>query len=250
MQVEALNISRADPDSPIPLYHQVESDLRRLLQEGAMAPGSALPAEHHLCDEYGVSRHTMRKALSGLVDDRLIERRAGRGTFVTPQAQRAQFYLDRSFTRQMDDMGQVASSRVLASSTGVIDERAPDVLHDRMGAPCLQLDRLRFGDGAPIGLQRHTIVTERCPDLAQYDFATASLYDVLASEYALTIAEIQHTISAAVADEEQADLLDVTAGDPLLVVHTAAFLDAGSVIEHTTSHYRADRYVYKTRHTL
>lgn len=250
MEVADLDITPVEPDSPVPLYYQVESDLRRLMQEEKLAAGDAIPPEHMLSERYGVSRHTIRKALSRLAGDDLIERRAGRGTFVTSQADSTRFYLDRSFTQQMADMGRQASSRVLASETGTIAEDAPGVLQGKEGAPCLRLSRVRMGDDEPIGIQHHIVVTEACPDLDRHDFASASLYDLLAHEYGLRISEIQHAIGAATADARRAELLEVTPGDPLLVVHTAAFLGTGTVIEHTTSHYRADRYMYKTRHTL
>ena len=250
MEVVDLDITPVEPDSPVPLYYQVESDLRRLIQEGALASGDALPPEHVLTEEYSVSRHTIRKALSRLEGDDLIERSAGRGTFVAPQADQTRFYLDRSFTQQMADMGRVASSRVLASEMGEIAEDAPEVLQGKEGAPCLRLSRVRQGDDEPIGIQHHTVLTEACPDLGRHDFTSTSLYDLLAHEYGLRISEIQHAIGAATADARQAELLEIAAGDPLLVVHTAAFLDTGTVIEHTTSHYRADRYMYKIRHTL
>lgn len=250
MAPENLDITPVSEESPVPLYHQVETDLRRLIDSGILSPGSTVPPEHVLTEEYGVSRHTIRKALSRLVEEDLIERSAGRGTFVAPQADHAQFHLDRSFTQQMADMGRTASSRVLSKTTGTIDEEVPEVLRPKMGAPSLQISRVRLGDEEPIGIQHHTVVTEECPDLEQHDFSSASLYDLLAHEYGLRIGEIEHTVSAAVAQDRQAELLEVSPGAPLLVVHTAAFLVAGSVIEHTTSYYRSDRYVYRTNHTL
>ncbi|MFB6249065.1 MAG: GntR family transcriptional regulator [Salinibacter sp.] len=250
MTADELDLTPVSAESPVPLYHQVESDLRRLIESGVLPPGTAVPPENILSEKYDVSRHTIRKAMSRLVNDDLIERSAGRGTFVAPEADRTRFYLDRSFTEQMADMGRRASSRVLRSEAGTIDEDAPEVLQPQLGSPCLHLSRVRLGDDEPIGIQHHTVVTEECPDLGDHDFSSASLYDLLAHEYDLRIGEIRHTISAAVADERQAELLDVAPGGPLLVVHTAAFLDSGPVIEHTTSYYRADRYVYRTNHTL
>ena len=250
MGANELNFGSVSEDSPVPLYHQVESNLRRLIESGELPPGTTVPPENVLTERYDVSRHTIRKAMSRLANDNLIERSAGRGTFVAPEADQSRFYLDRSFTEQMAEMGRVASSRVLDSKTGTIDDEAPEILQSRSGAPCLSLSRLRLGDDEPIGIQHHTVITEECPGLEQHDFSSQSLYDLLAHEYDLRIGEIQHTITAAVADERQAELLEISLGDPLLVVHTAAFLDSGTVIEHTTSYYRADRYVYRTNHTL
>jgi GntR family transcriptional regulator len=188
----------------------------------------------------------MRRALARLVTDDLISRRAGRGTRVKTQADRMEFYLDRSFTRQMADMGRTAHSRVLKLAKGVVDKSYPGAFHDDLGRDCLHLVRLRFGDDEPIALQSSIVLTDRCPGLDKYDFNRDSLYDVLAREYQLIITEIQHTISAVVADEFQAELLQVEHAAPLLLVKTTALLDDEQVIESSISYYRADRYEYRT----
>src|SRR5262249_24808309 len=96
IEVAHLPVKPVDPDSPVPLYHQIEVDLRVLIQSGQLAPDDVLPPESELCHVYGVGRQTMRMALARLVDDNLIARRAGQGTFVKAQHDRMQFYLDRS----------------------------------------------------------------------------------------------------------------------------------------------------------
>ncbi len=244
-----LPISPVDPESPIPLYHQVEADLRELIRSGTLSPGDVLPPETELSRVYDVGRHTVRQALARLVADQLIERKAGRGTSVKKQPDRTRFYLDRSFTRQMADLGRTARSQVLTTATGTIDSNAPQPLQSKRGTDYFYLERLRFGDDEPVGLQAARIATDRCPDLEQHDFNRLSLYDVLSREYRLAITRIEHTVSATLADPQQAELLRVRAGDPLLVIKTAAFLDNDEIIEFTTSHYRADRYEYSTTHT-
>lgn len=244
-----LPITHPDEDDALPLYRQIEDDLRRLIASGALPPGSTVPTEHQLSQAYGVGRQTIRFALSRLVADNLITRHAGRGTFVTPASDRTKFYLDRSFTRQMEELGLTAHARVLEVSAGVISERSPEPLRDHIGAPCLNLVRLRLGSGEPIGLQATVLLTEGCDGIERVDFAANSLYDVLATEYRLPIAEISHTISAAVANDLQASLLQVARNAPLLVVHTTAYLENGRAIEATTSYYRADKYEYSITHT-
>ena len=248
--VSELALQQLDPDSPVPLYHQIETHLRRLIESGALAPNDLLPPETELARMYGVGRHTVRMALSRLATEHLIARKSGRGTFVKPPADRTRFYLDRSFTRQMADLGLTARSRVLHTETGTIDELAPDALRAQLGAPCLRLMRLRFGDDEPVGLQETIIITSRCPDIERFDFNQHSLYDVLFTHYRLAIAQITHVVTAVLADPVQADLLALTAGDPLLLVRTAAYLDNQDLIEVTTSHYRADKYEYSTTYTF
>lgn len=243
-----LPITPVDPTSPVPLYHQVEVELQTLITNGTLMPNDVLPPETELCKLYGVGRQTIRMALSRLVTHGMIARQAGRGTFILPQPDRAHFYLDRSFTRQMSEMGMTTHSEVLDTKSDIIGANAPRALRDRQGAPCLQLVRLRYGDDLPIGLHTTTILTDRCAGIHGYDFEHESLYDVLARDYQLAIAEIAHTVTAVVADGKQADLLRVHIGDPLLQVNTTAYLDAHEVIEFTIAYYRADKYEYSTTH--
>ncbi|MBN1965107.1 MAG: GntR family transcriptional regulator [Anaerolineae bacterium] len=246
IKVEDLPIRPVNPDSPIPLYHQVDTSLRQMIRSGVLLPGYTLPPELELSRAFAVGRHTMRNALSRLVDDGLIRRKAGRGTVVMQQTDRIQFYLDRSFTRQMADMGRHPRSTVLEAHTGIIDGHAPAPLRRNTGDSYLYLKRLRFGDEEPIGLQETMILTRTCPGLERFDFNRESLYEVLAREYKLLIHEITHRVSAVLADEVLADLLQISAGDPLLIFKTMAHLEGGALIEATTSHYRADRYEYIT----
>jgi GntR family transcriptional regulator len=246
IDISALDIGSLNSESPVPLYHQIENDLRRLIGSGKLPPNATLPSEKALCRAYGVSRHTMRKALARLVADDLITRRAGRGTRVKARADRMKFYLDRSFTRQMADMGREARSRVLKVATGIVDQTYPGAFHDSLGSECLRLVRLRFGDDEPIALQSSVVLMDQCPGLNEYDFNRESLYDILAREYHLVITEIQHTISAVVADAFQAELLRVEHNAPLLLVKTIAMLEHEQVIESTITYYRADRYEYRT----
>jgi GntR family transcriptional regulator len=249
-QIRDLPLKRADPDSPIPLYYQIEADLRHLIDTGVFVPGDVLPPEVELCKAYGVGRQTMRTALSRLAAEHLIERKAGRGTIVKSATLSTQFYLDRSFTRQMADMGLTAHSQILAATIGVIDAESPKALQVKIGSPCFYLARLRFGNDETIGLQYSTIITELCPSLAKHDFDRLSLYDVLSQEYSLIITEIAHVIGAVTATAKQAELLNVISGAPLLNVKTHVFIEGRQIIEFTNSYYRADKYEYRTTHTV
>jgi GntR family transcriptional regulator len=240
---------KLDPNSPVPLYHQIEQDLRQMMAVGILAPGDALPPETDMAEQYGVGRHTMRMALSRLVAGGLLARRAGRGTVVRSQPDRRHFYLDRSFTRQMEEMGMQARSKVISTSADTLELNLPDPLGKHAGAACFKVERLRYGDETPIGLQTTTILTALCPDIEQFDFMTHSLYDVLSNHYHLIVTRITHTVGAVLAERDQAKLLDIHPRDPLLLVKTSAYLENDDLIEFTTSYYRADQYEYRTTHT-
>ncbi len=249
LTIEALPLTVVNTNSPVPLYYQVEADLRTLLDSPHVTPGDLLPPENELAEAYHVGRHTIRTALGRLVDARLIVRKAGHGTVIQNREKPHQFSLARSFTRQIADMGLRPRSAVLHSEERTIQPTDPEKLHKKIGMPCLILDRLRFANDEPIALQHTFVVLEHCPNLGQTDFSSHSLYDVLTNQYHLVITEITHVVSATTADKRQADLLQIQLGAPLLVVKTSAFLENHEVIERSLTYYRADKYEYTTTET-
>jgi GntR family transcriptional regulator len=242
----SLPYSPVDPHSPVPLYHQIYLDLRQMIQRGVLSAGDTLPPELDIYQAYSVGRQTVRQAIARLVDEDLVERFAGRGTFVREQADHIQFFLDRSFTQQMREMGRVPHSQLLRQELGTVDRESVPALQAYQGVPCLTLERLRLGDSEPICHQTSTILSERCPGIEAQDFMNQSLYEVLATRYNLSINRIDHVVRAIAADEYRADLLGVPAGTPLLFVGTTTYLEGDIVIEYSSSYYRADRYEYST----
>jgi GntR family transcriptional regulator len=244
-----LPYSTVDSHSPVPLYHQIYLDLRRMIQGGIISPGGMLPPELEISQSYNVGRQTVRQAIARLVDDDLLERFAGRGTFVRAQPSHTQFFLDRSFSQQMRELGRVPHSRVISLETGAVDSNLTPALQGYSGQGCVKLERLRLGDDEPVCHQVSTILTERCPGIEGQDFENQSMYEILATRYHLIINRIDHIVRATAAAEYRADLLNVPEGTPLLYVGTTTYLDDLTIIEHTASYYRADRYEYSTTQT-
>jgi len=219
-----------------------------MIQRELILPGEMLPPEMDICQAYGIGRQTVRQAIARLVDEGVVERFAGRGTFVREQTSHIQFFLDRSFSQQMREMGRKPYSRLLGQRAGTVDLDVP-ALQVYQGKPCLTLERLRLGDAEPICHQISTILSERCPGIDGQDFANQSLYEALATRYQLAISRIDHVVRAVAADEYRAELLEVEEGTPLLFVGTTAYLDDDALIEYSASYYRADRYEYSTTQT-
>jgi len=247
--VKSLPITPADPHSPVPLYHQIYLDLKRLIADQTLAPGSLLPPETEISQLYGVGRQTIRQTIARLVDEDLVERYPGRGTFVKSQSERLKFYLDRSFTKQTLAMGYRPSSKVLCVELATVDRSCPEELQGYIDKPCMNLERLRLGDGQPICYQGTTLMTERCPGIEKHDFGQESLYEVLARDYQLAVQRIDYVVRALAADDYRAELLAVEPGSPLLSVKTVVYLEDKTLIEYTVGYYRADLYQYSTSHS-
>jgi GntR family transcriptional regulator len=244
-----LPYATVDPHSPVPLYYQIYLDLRQMIQRNVIPPTGMLPPEMEICQAYNVGRQTVRQAIARLVDEDIVERFAGRGTFVRAQRSHTQFFLDRSFTQQMRELGRKPYSRLLRLETGTVDAENIPTLGPWRGVPCLIIERLRLGDDEPICHQISTVLMSRCPGIEQQDFSSHSLYEILSTRYQLIVTRIDHVVRAVAADEYRADLLGIPEGTALLFVGTSAYTDDGDLIEHSASYYRADRYEYSTSQT-
>ena len=246
LHISELPVSKVDPKSPIPLYHQVNLDLRRMIEEKLIPPGSIIPPETEICRIYGVGRQTIRKAMAQLVDDNLIDRYAGKGTIIRDQTERTNFHLDRSFSQHVRDLGMQPHSILINQEEGQIHREIYPTLKEQEGRNFLKLERVRYGNQDPICYQSTIVLTQDCNGISGFDFNQESLYEVLANNFGLIITRIEHLIRAVAADDYRADLLKIPPGTPLLFVTTTAYLENGTIIEMTQSHYRADIFEYRT----
>lgn len=245
LQLADIPFAIVDPDSPIPLYHQIEQDLRQLILNGEIPAEVFLPAEKELGQAYGVGRHTMRMALSRLATDDLISRRAGRGTYVKSRVARTQFFLDRGLIQQINEMGCQARVEVLDIFPSVIAEPTRAIPSDKIGAGCLHINRLYYGDDEPLGIQHVVVLNKHFPGLEKQDFSQFGLYEILVREYNLPITHIKTIVTARVAKESQAELLQMDEGDPLLCITTLACLaDRNCDFEYSDTYLRTDKYFF------
>ena len=235
------DLRRVSRASQIPLHHQVANDLRDLIVSGAWAPGQRIPGELELIELYGASRTTIRQALSNLAHEGLIARQAGRGSFVRDATITAGPYALTSFSDEMRARGMASTSEVLASAVVAADEEIVARLDVPLGAPIVRLERLRSGDGRPIGLQVAHLPAALVPGLELADLTNSSLYDILEERYRIVIEEAEETYVAATVDPYVANRMGVQPGSPALVVERVGWHD-GRPVEYTRSVMRGDRY--------
>ena len=244
---DARPISRPNRRRPEPLWHQVEQSIREAITSGAWAPGSQLPGEEALCVQLGVSRITIRHALANLVNQGLLRREHGRGTFVRSARLVAGARGLTSFTEEMAALGMVATTTLLGVGVAPASRTVADALEIDGDAPVMQVRRLRLGDGEPIGVQTAHLRLDRVPGLDAETLGDSSLYDVLRERYGITPVVADETYRVATAGSEAALLLHVKRGVPVFMV-TRVTSDERGPFEVTTSTMRGDR--YEIRSTL
>jgi DNA-binding GntR family transcriptional regulator len=226
-----------------PKYLAVREHLRRRVS--ALPEHALLPPEPVLCAEYGVSRITLRRAVDGLVADGHLVREQGRGTYVTRPAIRHEYresFVHRiaGFTSVMTEQGAQVGTTVLTQRIAPVPAPVAAELGIEVATDVVELVRLRSVDGAPNHVAHSFLSAETYPTVVTHDFGQGSLYDFLRQEYGADLAHARIVVDVGTAAPEEADLLAVVAGSPLLVVRTTVRDGAGRPLVHSYSRLRPD----------
>lgn len=230
--------------SYLPRYRTIEQALRERI--AALRPGDALPSDSDLCAEFDVSRMTARSAMQRLTEEGLIVRMPGRGSYVAepPSHRRADRLI--SFSAEMRRRGRVPSSRIVSREIRPASRAAAADLRVSVGAPIVFLRRVRCADDEPIALETTSLVGQASPAVMAADLRHESLHLILsAAGYGLRRGTAVVTADSASIDD--ARLLEVARGAPMLVERRIITDPHGRPIEVTESRYPADRYAIDVR---
>ncbi len=227
-----------------PHYRQIEQALRERIS--TLGPGARLPSDAELCVEFGVSRMTARNAMQRLAEDGLIAREPGRGSFVAdpPTHRRANRLM--TFTQEMFRAGRTPTSRTLTRVIRPSTVAEAASLGIALGQPVVHLRRLRKADDQPVALESAVLISACADAVLTADLDHGSLHETL-GRTGFVLARGMATISAGAATAEDARLLEIRPGDPLLVERRVIMDVHGRRIESTESRYPADRYALDVR---
>lgn len=229
-----------------PLYRQVRDTIAEQIAAGQLAAGEQLLSERRLCDRFGISRVTARRALTALEEDGLIIASPGRGWFVVggPLSEPPNALL--SFTALAKARGLAPTAIVLRRLVRPASMDEADLLAVAPGAELFEIARIRLLDGLPVAVDDSVVALHRCPALVDADFTTASLYDVLFTQGRVSPSRADCTLEATAAGALMAPLLDLDEAAPVLVSRQTAFDHRDVPVETSRIVYRGDRYRFRT----
>ncbi len=230
---------RLDHSSPVPLYHQAAQVLEGAIEDGRLPRGSKLDSELDLAEQLGISRPTMRAAIKQLVDKGLLMRRRGIGTTVMPKPVSRAVALT-SLYDDLKESGREPKTRVLA-----LEEIAcPPEIAEQLGlgpaAPVLRFERLRVAGTDPIALM-HNVVPVGLLEIEKGDLERIGLYELF-RQSGITPHVATQRVGARKAGAEEAELLEIEPGDPVLSMTRTAYDTSGRPIEYGSHAYPAESY--------
>ncbi|ANN68176.1 GntR family transcriptional regulator [Bordetella bronchialis] len=223
----------------VPIYHQIAQVLRRRIQAGEWGQGNQLATEQALCREFGVSRTTVRHALSQLKREGLLSSQRGVGTRRVGEPTRTKYVSNLSdpLHASLDSDPRVISSEMVPARGAIAA-----FLGMAEGEPIFKLIRVHYLDNEPL-----SVVESYLPAIMQGaidQFPHRSLHDIMWNDFDLRVAKSVHTVAVSRAETHVANLLHIGLGDPVMHVQASTYLQDGRPIRWTDNFFREDRYQY------
>lgn len=230
-------VGHLQKNDPAPLYLQLQKVLRDAIHTRLIAVDDALPPERDLAQEFDVSRITVRKAIDGLVNEGLLTRRRGAGTFVAARVEKSFSKLS-SFSEDMISRGRKPHSVWVSRSSGVVTPEEAMSLGLSPGSLVYRFHRIRYADGSTMALEYATIPGNCLPSI---EAVQDSLYEALDRFGHRPVRALQR-LRAVSFTADQAEVLGIRPGAPGLFIERRGFLSDGRATEFTQSYYRGDAY--------
>ena len=233
---------RINPTSNIPIYLQLVNHIRMQIKSGMLKPGEKMPPEEEICATLGISRTTVRQAMNQLVEQGLLTRYRGKGTFVSMQKYSRSFSHLYNFSSDMHAIGAVPSSRVLKHEIIDVED---SFIQEHLELPSgrtkvFHLKRVRCADDEAILIEDTYIPCFLCPGIEVYNFEQLSLYDTLKDHYNLEPFNAIETLQAIIIPIKEQKILGCKGNTIGYRIQRTARLNSNFVYEFTISITRAD----------
>lgn len=215
-----------------PLHEQVRTLLMRDIDMGTYAEGERLPSEPELCERFGVSRITVRRAVADLEGLGLVHRQQGRGTFVAPRREVVGTMTVGGFADKMVGDG-LKTRRIMRAEVVSADEKHAKRLDMAVGDPMFHLVRVFALDGVPLSIDDSRYSLRRFPRFDTHIEDDTSTYQVLRDVYGVEFSEMYREIGVGFTNPQTAEWLGRPEGDPLIVIRKRALDKAGEIV-HTS----------------
>jgi len=230
-----------DRNNPKPLYAQLEDLLRTSIMNGEWQANHAIPSENELSKRYGLSRMTVRSVITMLVKEGLLYRVQGKGTFVAEPkiATRSPAYM--GVREQLEQMGYEIKTRLVRFEKVPASNNIAAALGIAPGDMVTFIERIRSTRGVPISLHRSYIPVALCPNLEEADLEGEQLCVIIERQFGYKPASVSESLESVPASAEEAELMQIDRGYPILMLEDVNKAADGTIFEYTKVLFRGDK---------
>jgi GntR family transcriptional regulator len=219
----------------------LEEILRTSIHNGEWEPNHAIPSEIELSRLYDVSRMTTRSVVTQLVNEGLLYRVQGKGTFVAEPKITTQSLAYMGVREQLERMGYQIETKLVDFSETKADARVSDILEVSAGDALYYIRRVRFADGKHISLHTSYIPQSLAPGLTDENLESEQLCVILKRQFGLDPASVSETLESVLANDKEADLLKIDRRFPLLMLEDVNKTASGKIFEYSKVLFRGDK---------
>ncbi|MGE5618401.1 MAG: GntR family transcriptional regulator [Sphingomonadaceae bacterium] len=208
-----------DERSPVPLYYQLQEIIRSRIESGQWGPGQQLPPEAELCEEFNLSRGTVRQALADLVREGLLHRRRGKGSFVaTPKIPQDLLRVATGFSEYAKQViGTELGSRLIEVTTIPANRSLARRFELAEGDELYEIRKVKLAHERPYFMSTSYVPKAVCPDLDKEDHSTGSLFQLLRQKYGIAVTKVEGWFEPILVNEYEASVLDLPKGAPAML---------------------------------
>lgn len=233
-------------DNPLPLHYQVKQILQEMIENEELKPGDVIPTERELCEVQGVSRMTVNKAIMSLVNEGILYREQGKGTFVAKPKEKQQLSQLKGFTEEMNEKGLRTNTRILSFEIKKTTKQNKSILNmPEEDDYVIEINRLRICENEPIALETVWIPRYLFPNMTRETIEGRSLYEVFKEKYHYNLKKAKQTIEPIMLNEYESELLHQDNNALALMFRRITSMENEVPIEYTKAIYRSDRYKYE-----
>ena len=226
----------------VPAYIRIHDAIKKEIDGGVWEIGQRLPSERDLADDYEVSRMTLRQAITLLVEEGILERRVGSGTYVASHRVQEKMRGTTSFTEIVRSQGKTPSSQLISYQRKTANETEIQQLQLKATANVVRMERVRFADNVPLVFEVASIPEKLIQSFNQEDI-TEHFFQTL-TDNGYEIGKSEQTIYAKNASERVANYLKVPKNHAVLALTQVSYFTDGRPFEYVHSQYVGDRFEF------
>lgn len=232
-----------DKTSKVPLYYQLYELIVREIDSDIFNENDKLPSERELCEQFKISRSTVRQAMSELEKDGYIYKEQGKGIFVSLKSIEKDLFNFYSFTDDMKEIGKTPSSRVLDFKKIEVSEEIADKLKLDKNEKIYEFTRLRLADKQPMIIETTYLPAKRFSNLSMKELNETPMYDIFRKKYGVKFSNAKERFKPVLIRNHESEILEVSKKIPGMMIERYTY-ENSKIIEYTISIARGDKFEY------